>query len=170
MRSNLKNSSFPVLVAAGAVVAACVGGAVAPAAADPGSVPFYVGTGTVHTQEGVRLGDGKLIEKTGMVGVELQRDADNRPKLVARWLFQDDAAIASAAFPIIKDGAPTEYFALTRITTGSVFGLNAWAECEIFFGMPGSGGNVAWGAPLTCDTARRGLDNDWDFTVKPSGR
>jgi hypothetical protein len=170
MRKYLNNSPVSAFVAAGTVVAACMGGAAAPAAASPDSIPFYIGAGTVHTRNGVQLGDGEIIESSGKVVVELHRDADNLPKLVARWLLWDDAAVASAAFPILKDGSSTEYFVLARITTGSVFGANAWAECEIFYGKPGDGGNVAWGAPYSCDTARHRLDNDWDYTVRWSAQ
>lgn len=167
MTKRFTQSTVSTLIAIG-VVATALSGVVAPATAAAKSIPHWVGTGIVHVQDGVRLGEGRILERAGKVLVDLEKDGIGRPKLVARWLVQAPNEAASAVFPVLRDGAASDYYVLARITTGSVFGLNARAECEVFYGVPGHGGNVVVGAPFRCDTTRRGLDNDWDFMVRPS--
>jgi hypothetical protein len=153
-------------IATGFIVAACVGATAVPASAEPGR---YTGAGVIHLHDGVQFGEGKIIDGKDMATVEMRADAEGAPSaLVATWDFFDFDAIAAAEYPILKDGTDSGYFMVLTITTGHHSALTASASCTVFKGRPSDGGDALWGAPFSCDSARHGLDYDWDFEVRAS--
>lgn len=159
-------------------VGACVGGVAMPASAAPADDgPVSVqdekprASGTLHVRgEEVALEPAKIVEKTNLVSLLTYYGVQPNPGGVQlEWSPYSTGVQGRVAYQIRQLGNPTPYW----IQIG-FFGLNLWgdssASCEVFEGEPGTAGaEVTWESGFQCVTKQRGLDRDWDFSIRPTG-
>lgn len=174
MTKSMRSFGLSALLA-GAVVAACVSGTATPASAAPSAQPtptaasasgdgLFAGHGAFQAQGGLQLRLGRLTKPVNMES-DLYIDANGVQVFSATWKPWAFNGMAAAMIPILKDGTWTGYQVVAKIKTGRSFGEVGSAECEVTRGdnRPGT-------VPFICETKPHWIDNEWDFTVKPSAR